>query len=256
MPPEKEFLAGFNWAVPSAFIDALARCRFEEGDTLYDTPAAYGPDWGVARTKIKNSVQVRFPSRGPTGTNEDENAVFYSNWDSPVHVDVYEYPKVSLLRKHETTQGRLYSMLWRGDLSLLESSGSTVNPPENAKSLLKKLEQIRDVAQEISKGSPVFVMPYDHAGRLTHAKLATLRGILKKQTTSDPVVISCRDAGIVDAEVYSPTVGVAVFPASGMSHEGLEESVKQAFYKPSKTAKNPRFYLNRHGVVFSKASSR
>lgn len=249
MIPEKEFITGFNWAVPSAFIDALASCRFEEGDTLYDTQEAYGPDWGIATTKIKNSIQVRFPSRGPTGTNENENAVFLSNWKSPVQVDLYEYPKISLVRKYETTQGRLYSMLWRGDLSLLELSGPMVKPPEGAKSLLKKLEQVRYLAQQISKGCPVFVMPYDHAGRLTHSKFATLRSIMKKQTTAEPIVTSCRDAGIEDSEVYSPTVGIAVFPACGMSREGLEDSVKKAFYKPSTTAKNSGFYLNRHGAI-------
>lgn len=250
MTPEKNFLAGFDWAVPSAFIDALASCRFEEGDTLYDTPEAYGPDWSVARTKIKNSVQVRFPSRGPMGTNEDENAVFLANWESPVHVDLYEYPEVSLVRKYETTQGRLYSMLWRGDLSLLETSGPTLNPPEGAKSLLKKLDQAREAVMEVAAGCPAFVMPHDHAGRLTQSKLTTLRGILKKQADSEPVVISCHDAGIPDAEAYSPTVGIAVFPGCGMSQDSLEEAVKQAFYKPSKTAKNPRFYLNRHGAIF------
>lgn len=43
-----EFFSGFKWAVPGAFSDAVALCRFEEGDTLYDTKNAYNDDWEKA----------------------------------------------------------------------------------------------------------------------------------------------------------------------------------------------------------------
>lgn len=251
MSAEQSFIEGFTWVLPSAFIDALARCRFEEGDTLYDTKDAYGQEWSVARQKIQHSVQVRFPSRGPTGANEDENAVFMANWESPVHVDLYKYPEISLIKKYETTQGRLYAMLWHGDLSLLEAHGPIIKPPAGAKALINKLEAARYVALEVSDGEPVFAMPYDHVGRLTHAKFSTLRGLMQKRTSSDPAVISCSRAGIPDSDLFSPTAAIAVFPAKGMSPEELEATVKEAFYKPSEDAKKPKFYLNRHGIIFS-----
>ena len=40
------FLDGFLWAVPTAFSDPLAACRFEQGDILYDTKKAYEGTWG------------------------------------------------------------------------------------------------------------------------------------------------------------------------------------------------------------------
>jgi hypothetical protein len=36
-----DFFPKFKWAVPHAFGDALAACRFEQGDILYDTLMAY-----------------------------------------------------------------------------------------------------------------------------------------------------------------------------------------------------------------------
>ena len=42
------YFDGFAWAVPVAFGLPLEYCRFEEGDTLYDTRGAYAGTWAEA----------------------------------------------------------------------------------------------------------------------------------------------------------------------------------------------------------------
>jgi len=46
-PPD--YFDGFSWALPNAFADALALCRFEQGDMLYDTRRAYEGEWRYNR---------------------------------------------------------------------------------------------------------------------------------------------------------------------------------------------------------------
>ncbi len=54
------FFSNFTWAVPKAFSDAVASCRFEEGDMLYDTPKAYEVDWEDAIKCTTHFLQVKF----------------------------------------------------------------------------------------------------------------------------------------------------------------------------------------------------
>jgi hypothetical protein len=67
-----EYFDGFNWAVPVAFAEPLAACRFEQGDILYDTRRAYEGSWGDALPHIKYSIQVKSPMRGPSTKSEKE----------------------------------------------------------------------------------------------------------------------------------------------------------------------------------------
>ena len=61
-----DYFSGFAWAVPKAFSDAIALCRFEEGDVLYDTKSAYEKEWDDAKSNIKYFLQVRYPGRART----------------------------------------------------------------------------------------------------------------------------------------------------------------------------------------------
>lgn len=79
-----EFFSGFKWAVPVAFSDTVSLCRFEEVDTLYDTPKAYDDEWGKASKHIEYSMQVRYPARVTGGAGASESGVFTSNWKSEV----------------------------------------------------------------------------------------------------------------------------------------------------------------------------
>ncbi len=57
-----EFIQVFNWAVPTGFNDAIAQCRFDLGDSLYDTKKAYDHCYMI-RVKVgdKNSINILVP---------------------------------------------------------------------------------------------------------------------------------------------------------------------------------------------------
>src|SRR5690349_8100208 len=113
------YFPGFAWAVPTSFAAPLASCRFEQGDTLYDTVRGY-EEWNEALKHVHYGVQIKSPARslGRSG-NSDEEAVFADNWKSTVIFDLIDF-KTSTKQEVQTTQGQLYTMLWRGDLSVLD----------------------------------------------------------------------------------------------------------------------------------------
>ena len=113
-----EFIPGFKWALPKAFSDAVFGCRFEEGDMLYQTSSAYKTDW--SKKELDYFIQVAFPSRGGSKTT-GEAAVFEKNWNSEVRLDVYKNHEKISIGQIRTTQGRLYSTLWKGDIDLILS---------------------------------------------------------------------------------------------------------------------------------------
>lgn len=50
---DEDYFLGFKWALPKSFKDALAKCFFNVGDIIYDTPKAYSLSWGEALNHIK-----------------------------------------------------------------------------------------------------------------------------------------------------------------------------------------------------------
>ena len=115
-----EFFSGFSWAVPTAFGDAVALCRFEQGDTLYDTRKAEEESWAEATKHIHHWLQVRYPSHVITVADESTGGIFEKNWDSEVKVDLYKNFKKVGEGQISTTQGRLYTALWTGNVEVLQ----------------------------------------------------------------------------------------------------------------------------------------
>ncbi|GKS62695.1 hypothetical protein YTPLAS21_21530 [Candidatus Nitrosocosmicus sp.] len=92
MDNNSKYFDDFVWAVPISFSDPLSKCRFEQGDMLYDTKKTYEEPWGEALKIMNYSIQISFPSRAQTAkTNQEAEIVFSSNWDSEVVFDLYNY---------------------------------------------------------------------------------------------------------------------------------------------------------------------
>ncbi|MGD1030391.1 MAG: hypothetical protein ABSA05_04555 [Opitutaceae bacterium] len=119
-----QFISGFAWALPTAFLQNLRACRFEKGDVLYDKADAYN-DWAHAVQHIRFSLQVvssnttnrRAPSSGDSAelipSDEEDDSVFATNWRAPVILLLTEYP-IMRSTQVDTTGGRLYSLLQLG----------------------------------------------------------------------------------------------------------------------------------------------
>lgn len=244
-----EFFSGFKWAVPRAFSDAVALCRFEEGDILYDTEKAYYDDWEKASQFIEHSLQVRYPARVSGGATEKGAGVFGSNWGSEVRVDLYKnLEKVDVGQIH-TTQGRLYTALWKGDIAVLDKESEEPVIPLSVQDVTKILKQATEKAKELSVGFPVFVMARDLSNPVSREKFSKILTALKKNLHNQPSILVPGKAGLSKIDNIAPTVDIAFFLMNGTSAEELRELVKSAVYAPAKNVKKEMFRISAHGII-------
>ena len=125
------FLSNFAWAVPAAFSDAVGACQFSRGDTLYSSPIAYR-EWNEEFYKSAKglyAIKVLSPESKPTPPSP---ALFQSNWSSVAEVEVFMPGGQEGVKRLSTTQGRIYSVLWRGDSSVLDPAMSVPLVPHHA----------------------------------------------------------------------------------------------------------------------------
>jgi hypothetical protein len=252
-PPD--YFDGFSWALPSAFADALALCRFEQGDVLYDTQRAYEGEWASALRHIRHRVEVTFPLRGGSvKSNESEDSAFEDNWNSKVVFRFVDH-RASSEREITTTQGNLYSLLWKGDVGILD--GQSLPPPLGARHLLAKLNLVLDSlrsghARKISGGS-VFLLPFDHTSNLLRSKLRTVATALEALDAKCGLV-AVKDLELQGADAFAPTTSVVWFAVSSEhKHEAITNLLKRHLHKPSKDKKTDRenFNLKTHGLLAS-----
>ena len=244
-----EYFTGFKWAVPKAFSDAVSLCRFEEGDILYDTNKAYEGEWERASHYIEHSLQVKFPARVQGGATEKGSGIFGRNWASEVRLDLYKQLEKVGVGQIQTTQGRLYTALWKGDLAVLEKEAEEPPVPFSVQDVTKTLEEVSQKAKDLSVGFPVFVMARDLSNPVSRDKYSKVLAKLKSLLVKNPKILSPQKAGLTQFKNIAPTVEVAFFPMNGKSAEELHELVKSAVYVPSKNAKKEMFRIAAHGII-------
>lgn len=243
-----DFLPGFNWALPKAFSDAVFGCRFEEGDMLYQTPLAYKGNWD--KKELEYFIQVMYPARGGSKTAGDA-AVFEKNWNSEVRLDIYKnYEKISI-GQIRTTQGSLYSTLWKGDLNLILSDNvKSPELPVGVSAVNKVLDEVENTAKNISNGLPVFVMVLDITSPVSRDKYLKIKSKLSKHMKQEPINMSPKDAGIQSYGSIAPAIQIAFFVTTVKFPSELESLIKEAVYIKSKNAKTSRFRVAAHGRIY------
>lgn len=235
------YFEGFSWAIPRAFSDALNSCLFEEGDLLYDTAGAYESN------VHKTAIQVRYPER-MTGGRNSEAGVFESNWGTTVKVEVYEEGVPTSEKLIQSTQGQLYTALWKGSLSYL--TDETVPPvPKRIKDLTRSVEAATEKARRIGRGNPVFAMPYDAVNPVSRQKLDGMSSAFHEDEQVAVQFLSLQEAEVPNWVEFAPTLQVALFITKKLSANQLTDRVKQVLYKPSSNAKNPQFRISAHGII-------
>ena len=245
-----EFFSGFNWAIPTAFSEAVSLCRFEEGDTLYDTEKAYDGEWAKASKNIEYSLQVRYPTRASHGAKENGVGIFSRNWTTEVRLDLYRHLEILDSSPIVTTQGRLYTALWKGDLKVLHLDSAAPQAPLNVQQVTRKLGEASEVAKGLSIGYPVFVMARDPSNPVSRDKYSKVISKLRKHLTYEPKLMTPQSAGIRDWVAVAPTIDVAFFQINGLSADELHGLIKEAVYSPAKDAKKDMFRLSSHGLIF------
>lgn len=253
----KDFFDGFKWNLPKAFADALAKCLFEVGDVIYDNPKAYSINWSNAKFILKHSIQVKSISSSNTTQNESNyESVFFDNWNSEITIDFFSYP---LMEKIEltTTQGRLYSFLWKGDEEYILTKNKFIE-----KSLL-----LKSVSKNIMKYTPellkstnsdydyLFIFSVNIANQFYNEKLQKIKSSFnnKSEFISYRVqTYSPSDIGNNSLLNICPTIRFNVFEING-TFDIINESLKNALYVPSKNKKSDKEYfrLKAHGVLLA-----
>jgi hypothetical protein len=256
-----DFFAGFSWPVPTAFAAAVAACRFEQGDVLYSSKRAYRA-WDPVRSELRHHIQVLDPPRSARAmTAEGDGSRFSANWSSSVQLELKEY-RSSSTETWRSTQGRLFSCLWQGDVSWLdEEERGAPPPPLLARELHKALQESLETAAErfrvaLPSGvSPrlLYLSALDQASDASRAKASLVESQLASRFAVVTADLAPSRAGIAEAERYHPSLAVRCLALDTPDESAVREVLKKALYAPSKTSKSggsaERFALQRHGAL-------
>lgn len=240
------FYPGFAWAVPRVFADPLAACRFEKGDTLHDRPDAYARPWDEVRREGR-AIQVLEPSRGigaPAG-GQDESA-FAEAWQQEVVFDLHDFAAGEVTTV-TTTQGRLYTLLWKDERAVLGIDAPAPDMPLNANTFKKHLEIAATRLGPLS--GTTFLMATDEAAGLRREKLHKVSLALAEGFGARPELIPAGELEL-DAE-FLPTVHLARFDLGTVGEEEVTAALQAVLYKPSagRSTEVSRFRLATHGLL-------
>ncbi len=252
---ESDYFIGFKWPLPKSFADALSKCLFEVGDIIYDTPKAYSLSWNDARNIIKNSIQIKSISAINIFPEDNNNeSTFSENWDSEVVFDFYYYP--SLEKKEiKSTQGRLYSFLWKGDDRYILTKSSPVEKPIMLKKVFKNNSDYQfEITKKVNpKSDFIFYFPIDVANEQYNEK--TQKIIRSFKHNSNSITYNLKSYTLQELNLnlainFCPTIQFMVFEIDGSSTV-INEALKSALYTPSKNKKSDKEYfrLKSHGIL-------
>ncbi len=239
-----EYIDDFHWAVPKAYINALTLCLFGKGDILYSNSSGYKA-WGDASAGteciqvktapvtdyIVNSNDVLSTQQAATSNYK----VFKSNWDKELTIEIF---KLESMEKETitTTQGHLFSFLWKGDRDFLSSETNHTVPLMPGKiKLTKYIDSIKKALGETDKNDVIFVMPYSLLNSVLASKFLNLRNKIKKEFKFNEVDISLQEAGIDEYQSYLPTTRLKCFVANTTRIEGFRDIVKEALWPVKKS---------------------
>ena len=251
-----EFLPGFAWPVPRAFASAVSVCRFEQGDVLFDAADAYRARKAGRKRVVRFHVQVLDPPRtARSAPVEAEGNRFAANWSSPVTCEVGDRQE-STTQVVKSTQGRLFTCLWRGDLRALREvqpgAADDLPVPGVARDLQKHLEAtvagFRAVPAQTADTGTWFVTVVDVSSGASLAKARDVESALSARYAVETRDLSPHEAGVPDGDTYHPALRVRGVWVEEKNAEAVRELLKRALYSPTKSGAD-RFKLERHGVL-------
>lgn len=270
----------FKWCVPAAFSEALGQCLFTRGDILYHSVRAYEA-WDqtfYASGALKYSVQVTYPSRLTSGGTEsgsvaeghEENEQkalgrFKTNWGSRVELDFRTYPEEGQLKHIITTQGRLFTMLWRGSLDIIAPESPSPPVPLLVSDANNKKAQVLEGAVDAftrrirdSAHVPIlFAFAYDPTNGISAEKYRSIKLALRKVSSDiEEIRLTPEETRVAVYESYSPTLEFCCFAIADTDEGTIRKSLKKALYLPSKDRKTDvdRFDLRKHGLLVTSTS--
>jgi len=251
------YFYGFTWAIPKAFAIPLNECRFEEGDLLYDNKLAYEQPWSMAIKQMKYSIQIQLPMRGTVSKmDKDKDSVFTDNWHQSVTFELNDYQS-NLTKIIKTTQGRLYTLLWKGDFSVLDETHADPPTPSLSKAVIKQLSHtvpsFKNQISRLMNAPNLFIMPFDLSNDLLKSKEIKIENALSEQFAIKKIYLTPEEAGLKAQNGFAPTLLLLCIAIDSPSPSNMKEILKSALYSPSKDKKSitERFRLEAHGYFVS-----
>ena len=250
-----EFLPGFAWPVPRAFASAVSACRFEQGDVLFDAVDAYGTWKAGQQRKARFHVQVLDPPRSSRSLpREAEGNRFVANWSSPLTCEVGDRD-ASTTEVVKSTQGHLFTCLWRGDRCLLREvlpgAGDVLPVPGVARDLKKHLEAAvagLRATWDAAEAGTWFVSVLDVSSEASLAKARDVESALSARYAVKIRDLSPLEAGVPEGDGYHPALRVRGAWVEEKNAEAVRERLKLALYGVAKPGPD-RFKLERHGLL-------
>lgn len=244
-----DLLPGFAWAVPTAFAAAVVDFRFEQGDVLFRSAKGYAVQAGRLPEDLIG-VQIRQPPRSTRAlANEFDGGRRLAHWRSEVELDRIELAS-GALTAHTTTQGRLFTTLWRGTDAAFEAGSDEPPLPRSARELAQVLRDGSVALPADRADGPAgnrFAFVVDLASDVSRAKAAAIAGALAGLGP-----IRLRDASPGELEVagaadYQPTLVVRSIVLRGVTAAAIEAALARVLYAGS--GEGERFSLARHGLL-------
>lgn len=244
---------GFSWCVPKAFRTAITACRFEEGDRLYPTERAYLP-WNPVGNGFPHGIMVVSPKRSFSGSDrgEDSASTFERNWYSNAIVNLENYHSKTT-RKIETTQGRIFTCLWKGNVDVLDHAGTHPEMPLLVPKLKPFLPDFAPIFRNQFPSHSLFLMALDQASDVMLVKRNAVAAALQNFELTMSFV-SVEETDISERERFIPTAGVACFAASNGGFEELKDAIKSVVYRPTpgRISEQDQFRIEAHGLFLEK----
>ncbi|HKK51765.1 MAG TPA: hypothetical protein VKA74_09275 [Myxococcota bacterium] len=263
--PGSAFFEGFAWPVPRAFAAALGAPRFEQGDVLHLGREGYEA-LGREMPSGLRAIQVLEPSRSARAS-EPEGDRRRQAWESEVRLEIIELDS-GRSELCVTTQGKLFTALWRGDEAWLDADREPPPVPRSARDLHAALESTREVfaARELPaprrKGCR-FLYVVDTSSDASCAKATMIEDALNALGKLEAITLAPVETGIEAADLYHPALEIRGLFVSRRSEEAVHEALRAVLYGGSgesrsddgvnateeETTPSDRFSLARHGLL-------
>lgn len=266
---EEGWFEAFAWRVPRAFAAALAAPRFEQGDVLFRDRLGYGPLVDPIPAGLE-AIQVLSPARssarsGPeTSGPEDRRR---AAWNAEVVIERVAVDE-GRSQVQVSTQGRLFTALWRGDGDWLDPDHEPPPLPQLARALQGTLETTREAFTDRGLPGPGkkgcrFLFVRDPSSDASLAKARLIEDGLGSLGRVEVLSLTPAEAGVADGDTYHPALEVRGCFLARVGEDAVREVLRAALYGGSAAERSAdatsadeapgpgRFSLARHGLLES-----
>jgi hypothetical protein len=265
-----ERIAGFAWHLPRAFAGAVSSCRFEQGDVLYRDAAGYADRWPEPGPPVP-LIQVQEPAKAARAlAPEAEGNRFEASWETPVMLELHRAAGERAERL-ASTQGRLFSCLWRGGLEWLAMDVAAPAPPLGVRELHRRLAEAvpacdaRLARAAAGQRSLLLLVAQDDASEASRQKAHAIESVLREAFAVEAASLAPAEAGVGGADVLHPALLVRAMALATGDPQVVEQKLAGLLYGgaggtagasgASGESKASRFSLSRHALLVERAQA-